>query len=146
MDPKKKAIHSRLKDESLRGIHLYTEAPQKIFRERSRTPNLGLGENTSKGWTETHEDALTNIFGKTTTRVPLLTETLDPVFVGRVVNSLLPVIHESPEPSASSSDQIDWSDDVRVSNEEMERAIRRLKTVTPQLVLTESMVGLMRLH
>ncbi|XP_026324446.1 uncharacterized protein LOC113233538 [Hyposmocoma kahamanoa] len=62
--------------------------------------------------------------------VPPLTTSLDPAFLERVVVTLFPRVESSPAPGSSGqvsvTDEDTWSDDLGITDEELDRAVRRL--------------------
>ncbi|XP_072936966.1 uncharacterized protein [Epargyreus clarus] len=66
------------------------------------------------------------VLGKLRPWVPPLTETLDPHFVDTVVDSLFPGTTDETGPPAASSDLPGWSDDLAVTDCELDGAIKRM--------------------
>ncbi|CAB3240394.1 unnamed protein product [Arctia plantaginis] len=66
------------------------------------------------------------VLGKLKPWVPPLTETLDPEFLGRVVDTLFPRVQDSPLISPLQSDRQFWSDECEVTEGELDRVVRRL--------------------
>ncbi|XP_072938828.1 uncharacterized protein [Epargyreus clarus] len=66
------------------------------------------------------------VLGKLRPWVPPLTETLDPLFVDSVVDSLFPGTTDETGPPAALPDPSTWSDELAVTPDELDGAIRRM--------------------
>ncbi|XP_072949802.1 uncharacterized protein [Epargyreus clarus] len=66
------------------------------------------------------------VLGKLRPWVPPLTETLDPLFVDTVVDSLFPGTTDETGSPAATPDLPEWSDDLTVTSCELDGAIRRM--------------------
>lgn len=68
------------------------------------------------------------VLGKLRPWVPPLTETLDPGFVGDVVNTLFPRVQDNlSSPPVIPSSPIIWDDELGVTEQELDRAVKRLR-------------------
>jgi hypothetical protein len=104
------------------------------YRDAHKALRLAIKEAKSRSWNELLEGLDRDpwgrpyklVMGKLRPWVPPLTEILDAGFVGRVVDTLFPVVQDSPTHHESSGLVVTWTDDMVVTSEELDRAVRRL--------------------
>ncbi|CAB3254621.1 unnamed protein product [Arctia plantaginis] len=107
---------------------------RREYGAAAKAISLAIAEAKARSWKELIEGLDRDpwgrpyklVLGKLRPWVPPLTQTLDPEFVGRVVDTLFPRVQSSPSRPPSPSDPVARSDDFDVTEEELDRAVKRL--------------------
>lgn len=113
-----------------------TESAYVTYRHATRTLQTAIAKAKAQSWSALVDQLGRDpwgrpykmVFGKLRPWVPPLTETLDPDFLGTVVQQLFPRVEDDEYLVQNVAERLEWSDEWAVSEAEFDRAVNRLNS------------------